>query len=300
MTHAPFRPLLSTKAGHSRHDETVRSLPQSSQVKTCSSPSSDEAEKSKESSMISEMFDMFPEAMKLLLKGLRTAAQFSPVPCLAEAAGLTVDIFEGLEQAHVNRNDSQALSRECVFLVSTIDSTCMELAQDDHLLPSDLTNHLRLLCKTLKTIKEFASKQAGRSFFKRLLTKSNDAEAIRRHREEMNSALGLFSLQSHIATRQMCTRILAELSKETAAMKVTTDAASNPSRVINDSSSVSFFKNTSYLTASGACINNVAGDQRCVSNSNHSNITNSGNNYDRFTRNADIEEKGIIGYGPFK
>ncbi|THU86604.1 hypothetical protein K435DRAFT_868137 [Dendrothele bispora CBS 962.96] len=211
---------------------------------------------------------------------LQAAASFSPVPCLAEAAGLTVDIFEGLEQAHVNKKDSQALSQECVFLVSTIHSTCTDsLAKGDHLLPSDLTNHLCLLCKTLETIKKFALKQAGRSFFKRILTKSNDAEAIRRHRDEMNSALGLFSLQSHIATRQMCSRILAELGKETAAMKVTADAASKPSRVVDDSSSVSFFKNTSYLTASGACINNVAGDQHCVSNSNRSNITNSGNTY---------------------
>ncbi|THU91834.1 hypothetical protein K435DRAFT_800972 [Dendrothele bispora CBS 962.96] len=211
MTHVSFQPLLATKL---------------SQDGMFSGASSDGARKPRELHSTSEMSEMFSEVLKDLLKGVE-AAKFLPIPWLTDAAGLALEIFEGLEQAHANKKDSQALARDCGFVVYIIYSICTKSAKGGDHLPSDLINDLSPLCETLKAIKDFAKKQAGRSFFKRFLTKSKDAETIQHHREEVNWALKIFSLQSDIAMR-----LILAGAEEHAPPKATEDtvACSNPSQ----------------------------------------------------------------------
>ncbi|THU79581.1 hypothetical protein K435DRAFT_697510, partial [Dendrothele bispora CBS 962.96] len=97
-----------------------------------------------------------------------------------------------------NKKDSQALAEECVSLVFTVESTCKELIRDNNPLPPDLTNHLGFLCETLKIIQGFAVEKANRSFFKRFLTKSDDAGAIQSHREKVKSALDTFAVRINL------------------------------------------------------------------------------------------------------
>ncbi|KAF5344460.1 hypothetical protein D9758_014129 [Tetrapyrgos nigripes] len=292
-------------AGQVERPQIPQDLPV--QLRTCEGGGEGEGEGEDDAG---DVFDKLTGATQIMLKTLQSVAAFAPVPFLGEAAALAIGILENVQKAKGNKDDGLALAEECVVLVYTINSTCAQLLARDGVdeLPEDLMNHLGHLesnydssgpsftfTSTLRDIRLFATKLASQSFFKRLLIQRYNSGAIDKYRAQIKRALDIFALQSQITLRQICDRILAQVEESRKLEAENLDRASlDPDRVIPaglvaTSSNPHIIPSTSPVFTSsilndassfylhGFNVNNVAGDQRNVHDSDHSMVTNSGN-----------------------
>ncbi|KAL0578551.1 hypothetical protein V5O48_003452 [Marasmius crinis-equi] len=145
----------------------------------------------------------------IVLKALKSVADWAPVPYLSGIASIALGILETVQSCKSNKEDFNDLGRDACELVYAIHTTRTDLERDGGALSTDLQRDLGQLLDFLKEVQIFVYTKGMRSVVSRLfaaLTKS-DAEEIAHFRQRLAHYLDIFQLQADITIRQLVSRL---------------------------------------------------------------------------------------------
>ncbi|KAF8348424.1 hypothetical protein F5887DRAFT_1248751 [Amanita rubescens] len=163
----------------------------------------------------SEVVDVTLDISLIVLSTLRDASKI-PIPLLSTAAGIAINIVGAVQKARRNKNGLKALADDSCELVYVIICAHKDTSSAEDM-PTDLTENLHQLVRTLTSIQMFAETGASRNFLISMLRSGVDAERTQEYREKLRQSMRVFGLQSDIILRETVAKLASrqvEMMKE--------------------------------------------------------------------------------------
>jgi len=173
---------------------------------------SGEKAKAKAKSKPSDAADVGLNVAATVLKTLQAVAGASPVPGLAQAASLALEITTMAQTAKGNKVGFGGLadaSRELVYVIFCANRN-VEKAED---VPPGLAEQLDRVLSVLLEVKAFAEKGSSRNRFSAFVRAGVDSGQIQEHRQKLQQCLGTFGFQTDISLQVMVHKLVAHHGK---------------------------------------------------------------------------------------
>ncbi|KAG6888865.1 hypothetical protein C0992_007306 [Termitomyces sp. T32_za158] len=132
-----------------------------------------------------------------VLSILSNAAQHTPVPCLAIAAGLALGLVNLIQSVKDNKEAYSQLGKDASEIVSFIICHDPRARQDAASLPPVYLKQTEDLSRTLAEICKFVEEKLSRNRADRLIQGRSDIATIQEYRERLKHSLEVFIDAAH-------------------------------------------------------------------------------------------------------
>ncbi|KAG6867585.1 hypothetical protein C0993_000874 [Termitomyces sp. T159_Od127] len=136
------------------------------------------------------------DTCELVSSTLSKAAQLTPVPYLATAAGLALNLIDIVQNFKSNGDAFSQLGKDASEIVSFILTKDPRAKQDVATLPPEYLEHAKELSQTLSDIYKFAEAQTSRNKVLRVFQSKSDVATIHDCRERLKHSVDVFNIKS--------------------------------------------------------------------------------------------------------
>ncbi|KAK7013620.1 hypothetical protein VNI00_019473, partial [Paramarasmius palmivorus] len=151
------------------------------------------------------------EISAMTLQSLKDVGEL--VPGARAIVSLALEIHGAIQNSRGN-TEAKRLGNDVVAVAAAVTDQFKKIEGYGQTVPSPLQEHAKTLKRTLEEIHDFVNTSSQRNCLMRILFSRSDKKAIQKHREQLQQAIGLFGVQSHLELRAILDRVESHLLKQ--------------------------------------------------------------------------------------